>query len=188
METPAKIDFQGATLNAHVQQSVMAHISALEKRFGRITACRIAVSGPSAHHRNGGQYEVAVHLALPDGREVNIDHTAKVDERFADPSFAVNDAFKRARRRLQDQVRRMRRQVKAHEAQPLATVASVDRAAGFGFLETADGREIYFHRNSVLEGGFDKLDAGTRVAFAEEQGEKGPQASTVRIAGKHGLR
>ncbi len=188
METPAKIDFQGATLNPHVQQSVHQHIAALEKRFGRITACRIAVAAPSAHHRNGGQYEVAVHLALPDGREVNIDRTAEMDERFADPAFAVNDAFKRARRRLQDQVRRMRRQVKAHEAPPLATVASVDRDGGFGFLATADGREIYFHRNSVLDDGFEKLDAGVRVAFAEEQGEKGPQASTVRIAGKHGLR
>jgi hypothetical protein len=118
METPAKIDFQGATLNAHVQQSVVAHIAQLEKRFGRITACRIAVAAPSAHHHTGGQYEVAVHLALPDGREVNIDRTAIVDERFADPAFAVNDAFKRARRRLQDEVDRMRGQVKAHEAGP----------------------------------------------------------------------
>ena len=188
METLAKIDFQGATLNRHIQQSVFAHIAALEKRFGRITACRVAVAGPSARHRNGGQYEVAVHLALPDGREVNVDRTAQEDERFADPAFAVNDAFKRARRRLQDEVRRMRRQVKAHEDQPLATVANVDRDAGFGFLETADGRAVYFHRNSVLDAGFDKLDAGMRVVFAEEQGEKGPQASTVRIAGKHGLR
>lgn len=125
METPAKIDFQGAPLNAHVQQSVMAHISALEKRFGRITACRIAVSGPSAHHRNGGPYEVAIHLALPDGREVNIDRTARADERFADPAFAVNDAFKRARRSLQGQIRRMRGQVKAHDAPPLADRKSV---------------------------------------------------------------
>lgn len=108
METPVRIDFQGATLNPHVQQSVATHIAALEKRFGRITACRVAVSAPSGHHRTSGQYEVTVHLALPGGREVNIDRTVKADERFADPAFAVNDAFKRARRRLQDEVRRMR--------------------------------------------------------------------------------
>ncbi len=95
-------------MNEHIQQSVVQHIAQLEKRFGRITACRVAVAEPSAHHHSGGQYAVAVHLALPDGREVNIDRTARQDERFADPAFAVNDAFKRARRRLQDQVRRMR--------------------------------------------------------------------------------
>jgi cold shock CspA family protein len=188
METPARIDFQGASLSPHVQRSVRQHIAALEKRFGRITACRIAVTAPSAHRRTGGAYEVAVYLALPDGREVTIDRTAGEDERFADPAFAVSDAFKRARRRLRDEVRRMRGQVKVHESPPTATVSRLDRAAGYGFLATADGREIYFHRNSVLDDGFEKLEAGMRVAFAEEQGDKGPQASTVRIAGKHGLR
>lgn len=188
METPAKVDFQGASLNEHVQQSVLAHISALERRFGRITACRIAVTAPSGHHHSGGQYEIAVRLALPDGREVNVDRTASADERFADPTFAINDAFRRARRCLQDEVRRMRGEVKLHAAPPLATIARIDAAGGYGFLATADGREVYFHRNSVLDGGFEKLAAGTRVAFVEEQGEKGPQASTVRIAGKRGPR
>ena len=59
---------------------------------------------------------------------------------------------------------------------------------GFGFLETADGREIYFHKNSVLDGAFSRLSVGARVAFAEEPGDKGPQASTVRLLGKHGMR
>ena len=54
-----------------------------------------------------------------------------------------------------------------------------------GHHHTDDGREIYFHRNSVLNGGFARLKPGTAVAFAEEDGEKGPQASTVRLLGKH---
>ena len=57
-----------------------------------------------------------------------------------------------------------------------------------GFIETADGREIYFHRNSVLNDAFSRLAPGTRVAFSEEMGEKGPQASSVKLLGKHGLR
>ena len=57
---------------------------------------------------------------------------------------------------------------------------------GFGFLETADGREVYFHRSSVLNGGFDRLAIGTEVRFAEEPGEKGPQASTVQPVGESG--
>jgi cold shock CspA family protein len=55
-------------------------------------------------------------------------------------------------------------------------------AAGYGFLETPGGREIYFNKNSVLEEGFDHLKIGTVVKFAEEEGEKGPQASTVKPA------
>jgi cold shock CspA family protein len=55
---------------------------------------------------------------------------------------------------------------------------------GYGFLESADGREVYFHQNSVLEGAFRKLRLGMEVRFAEEPGEKGPQASTVSIVGR----
>jgi cold shock CspA family protein len=58
---------------------------------------------------------------------------------------------------------------------------------GYGFLETPDGREIYFHRHSVLYPGFDRLAIGTEVRFVEEPGEKGPQASTVAIAGIPGM-
>ena len=188
METPAEIDFQGTPPQEHIREAVASHIAALEKRFGRISACRVAVKGPSAHHRTGGAYQINIHLALPGGREVDINRTASNDERFADPDFAVNDAFKRARRRLQDNVGRMRREVKTHETPPLGTVLRVDEAGGFGFLGTPDGREIYFHRNSVLNDAFASLKVGTLIAFAEEEGEKGPQASTVRLAGKHGMR
>jgi cold shock CspA family protein len=67
-------------------------------------------------------------------------------------------------------------------------VTKIDAAAGFGFIETADGREIYFHKNSVLNDAFGHLKIGQSVSFHEEAGEKGPQASTVKLMGKHGLR
>lgn len=70
----------------------------------------------------------------------------------------------------------------------MATVVRIDPFGEFGFLETDDGREIYFHRNSVLEGAFSQLAEGSRVTFAEEVGDKGPQASTVKLMGKHSLR
>jgi cold shock CspA family protein len=50
--------------------------------------------------------------------------------------------------------------------------------------ETADGREIYFHSHSVLPPGFSSPTVGTEVRFAEEEGVKGPQASTVAIVNK----
>lgn len=52
----------------------------------------------------------------------------------------------------------------------------------YGFSETADGRQIYFHRNSVLDWDFNRLTVGSEVRFTEEIGEKGPQASTVEGA------
>ena len=185
MESPVHIDFQGMNPSELLRGRVLKHVAGLEQRFGRITACRVTIKAPSEHHHSGGLYEINIRLSLPQGREVDVGRTATSDERHADPDFAVNDAFKRARRRLQDQCRRLRGQVKAHEGQPIGTVTRLDET--FGFLEAADGHEIYFHKNSVLNAS-QQVPPGTRVTFFEEMGEKGPQASTVRVLGKHSLR
>ena len=186
METPVQIEFQGMDSSEALRSEIARYVSGLEDRFGRVTACRVVLKAPGEHHREGGLHEVNIRLSLPNGKEVNVDRTPGADERHADVHFAIGDAFKRARRRLQDQVRRLQGHVKAHEMQPVGTVSKLDD--GFGFLRTSDGREIYFHRNSVLNDAFSRLQVGTRVTFAEEPGEKGPQASTVRLFGKHGLR
>jgi hypothetical protein len=90
-------------------------------------------------------------LALPNGREVNVERTAPADERHSDLTFAIDDAFKRARRRLQDHARPLRGQVKQHEGQPIGTVARLDPSGEFGFLESGDGREIYFIETACLQ-------------------------------------
>ena len=114
MQTPLQIEFQGFDPDAAARESIEHHVTQLEERFGRITAGRVVVKGPGERHRVGGLYEVNIRLALPDGREVNISRTAKADERHSDLRFAINDAFKRARRGLQDAVQRMQGHVKQH--------------------------------------------------------------------------
>jgi cold shock CspA family protein len=166
---------------------VSRHLHKLEELYGRIVGCGVIVRDPGGRHQTGGLHEVRVRLTLPDGREVIVDRTPKLDERYSDLKFAIDDAFRRARRRVQDQARRMRGQVKHHESQPMAKVARLDPSGDFGFLETDDGQEIYFHRNSALDG-MPALSVGARVTFVEQPGEKGPQASTVRLMGKHRLR
>jgi len=188
MQTAPEIEFQGLKTTPQVQEAIMKRVAELETRWGRITACRVVLKAPGHRHQSGGLYEVHIRLVLPDGREVNVGRTPPKDERHADLTFAINDAFKHARRQLQDQVRRMQGQTKHHEAPPIGTVVRLDPSGEFGLIESSDGQEIYFHRNSVLDDGFAKLRVGTRVTFAEERGERGPQASTVKVAGKHGLR
>jgi cold shock CspA family protein len=188
MQTPPEIVFEGLPSTPPMRAAIEAHLIELERRWGRITACRVAVKAPGQHHHRGGLYEVRIHLALPDGREVNVTRTPTADERHSDLTFAIDDAFKHARRQLQDQVRRAQGQIKHHESLPTATVVRIDPSGEFGFLETGDGQEVYFHRNSVLGGAASRLQVGSRVTFVEEPGEKGPQATTVKLLGKHSLR
>ena len=122
-------------------------------------------------------------MAVP-GSELVVNREPRKHASHQDVYVAIRDAFGAARRKLQNYARRQRGAVKIHETLPYARVVKLFPEDGFGFLGTADGREIYFHRNSVLEPGFDQMKVGTGAHFVEEQGAKGPQASTVKLVGK----
>jgi ribosome-associated translation inhibitor RaiA len=129
MKTPAHIEFQGMEPQEVLRAAIARHVTQLEKRFGRITACRVVLKGPGEHHRSGGLFEVHIRLALPDEKEVNVGHKADADERHADANLAINDAFKHARRRLQEQVRRLQGHVKTHESRAEAALPTNESAA-----------------------------------------------------------
>ncbi|MBA1158804.1 cold shock domain-containing protein [Microvirga mediterraneensis] len=188
MQIPAQVDFQGFEPTGRQRTLIEERMADLDKFFDRIMACHVVMKGPGQHQRTGGQYQVNIHLVLPGGHEATVDRTPPENERFSDASFAINDSFNRARRQLQDAIRHMQGEVKMHEPQPIGTVRQMNTEEGYGVLESPDGREIYFHRNSVLGDAFGQLKPGTRVNFSEESGDKGPQASSVRLLGKHGLR
>jgi CspA family cold shock protein len=60
------------------------------------------------------------------------------------------------------------------------TIKRVIRDRGFGFIRSADGQEVFFHRSSLQQLSFDGLKEGEPVDFDLERGEKGPRATAVR--------
>ena len=53
---------------------------------------------------------------------------------------------------------------------------------GFGFIETGDGKDMFFHHSAVEGTSFDELREGQKVSFDAGQGPKGPRAENVRLA------
>jgi cold shock CspA family protein len=102
---------------------------------------------------------------------------------------AIRDAFDAARRQIEDYARIVRDEVKLHSAPDRGRIIRLFPKENYGFIATADSGEIYFHRNSVADGGFDKLAVGDDVRFVAQHSEsaKGLQASTVSPTGKHVL-
>ncbi len=97
---------------------------------------------------------------------------------------AIRDAFNAARRQLQDYVRSRRGEIKVHDVPPHGTITALHPDQNFGWITTSDGREIYFHRNSVTNADFDRLETGSEVRFNEEDGDEGPKATMVHVVGK----
>lgn len=202
---PLQITFRSGTVPPPAELWVHSEAAKLKNFYGRIMGCRVAIESPHRHHRIGSSYHVRIYLTVPGG-ELVVKHEPSLKTRARQSGEAeikkhleprtthkhlrraIHDAFKAAGRVLQDYARRQRGDVKARQAQPLGTVTQIFPDKGFGFLTAEDGRNIYFHKDSVLNEAFGRLHVGTLVSFAEEQGEKGPQASTLRIVSKGSLR
>lgn len=203
MEVPLQITFRNMNTasSSIVRKWIQQEVSKLETFCRRIMGCRVAVEMPHHHHRRGGSYHVRIDLTLPGAelvikRQPNLKYRAwqdgepqarkrlELDGPHKNLRKAIDDAFRAAARRLQAFVKRRAGYVKKHQAAPTARVTRLATKEGYGFLATEDGREVYFHRDSVLNHSFSRLKVGSTVVFAEEPGEKGPQASTVRIVRK----
>lgn len=185
MQIPLQITFEGGLETSEaLQKRIEREAQKLERFHDRITSCRVAIIGRPGRRRHGDLYAVRLQISVPGQGDVVIDRNPPVDHAHEDAFVTVRDAFNAARRRLQDHRRRMQGQVKVHEAPPLGRVAKLFKDQGYGFIESGDGREIYFHRNALVNGDFERLSPGTEVRFVETEGEKGPQASTVHLQGK----
>jgi cold shock CspA family protein/ribosome-associated translation inhibitor RaiA len=185
MQIPLKIEFEGGlTSSDALRARIEREAAKLERYSDRITACRVAVIGRSGRRHKGDLYEIRIQVVVPGRADLVVDRNPSADHAHEDPYVAVRDAFSAVRRRLQDRQRRIEGKIKAHEAPPHGRVVNVFPEQDYGLIETSDGREIYFHRNAVLNDGFRRLKPGTEVRFTESQGEKGPMASTVHLVGK----
>jgi cold shock CspA family protein/ribosome-associated translation inhibitor RaiA len=197
MIIPLQISFRNMKPSEAVEVRVREEVAKLETFYQGIMHCRVVVELPHRHHKSGDLYHVRIDMTVPGAelvvkrepslqaslRQVDTEKQSKSYEAHAahkDVFVVIRDAFKEARRQLQDYARRMRGQTKAHVSQPSGRVSKLFPEEGYGFLETADGTEIYFHKNSVLNDAFNRLTIGKRVTFSEELGEKGAQASTVK--------
>lgn len=185
MRIPLQVAFHNIDHSDEIESKIRTEAGRLEDFCDRIMSCRVVVDVPHRRHRDGNPYQVRIDLKLP-GQELVVKREPSERADYRNIDIAIRDAFDEARRQLEGVVRLRRGQVKAHEPMPHARVVRLFPEAGYGFLETPDGRSVYFHQNSVLDDGFKQLEVGAEVSFKEEEGDEGPQASTVRHVGRHG--
>lgn len=200
MQLTPTITFHGVDRTAALEEEVIRRVRKLETYYPRIIGCRVLVDLVQRHHESGNRYEVRVDLTVP-GEEIVVTHdaglhataqdldaqkmtkSAESDPERKHARVAIRAAFDVARRRLQDYARRQRGSIKTSARQARGRVTRIFPIDDYGYIQAAeDGHEVYFQRSSVLDDEFDGLAVGSVVTFAETSGDKGPQASTVRVA------
>ena len=184
---PIQVTFRNMEPSEAIAARIQTLATELERFYDKIMSCHVAFEKRHRHHHKGGLYHVRLELVVP-GRELVVSTEPHKAHEHEDPYVAIRDAFNAMRRQLQDFARLRRGADKTHAVPQHGHVVELS-PDGYGFLESAAGERVYFHRNAVANGHFAELVAGTEVRFElhEDESPKGPQASAVHIVGKHHL-
>jgi ribosome-associated translation inhibitor RaiA/cold shock CspA family protein len=188
MRLPLQITFRNMDPSPALEARIRGRAEELDRFFDRITSCRVIVQCRHRRHQQGKLFEVCIDLTVP-GREIAVGRGNGTNHAHEDAHVAVRDAFDAARRQLEDHAGTRRGALKLHTVPDHGKIARLLPDRDCGFIVTVTNDEIYFHRNSVIDGRFDDLSVGAEVRFVAQDSEsaEGPQASTVVPLGKHHL-
>jgi len=130
--TPVQTTFRHMDPSPSVEARIREEAADLDLCFGRITSCNVIIDAPHQHHaHNGRTYHVSIEIHVPGSRIVvnhnPSQHSTLVQSQAGewekhletqpdhkDIYVCIRDAFKAARRRLEDYARVLRGDVKQH--------------------------------------------------------------------------
>lgn len=111
---PLHVDYKNFDEHPDLNSIIEEQVEKLEKYFDRITSCHVVISKPHNRHATGHVYHVHIDLHIP-GATIAVNREPERDERHDDVGLAIRDAFKAARRKMQDYADRLRHDVKHHD-------------------------------------------------------------------------
>jgi cold shock CspA family protein/ribosome-associated translation inhibitor RaiA len=188
LQVPLEIAFHNIESSAWAEQEIRARVADLEKLYDRLTSCRVRIDQRAKDRSGTIPPVVHIELGIPGRSDLVVSHEPDhLLRKYRHPDLhkAINEAFRIAARQLVDlKGQRDGRSKDAHHDagnQSLGQVAEITPEQDFGFLMTKEGGLLYFHRNSLLNGDFDRLERGDEVHYNEDMGDTGPIATKVRV-------
>jgi cold shock CspA family protein len=172
---PQDVHIEGQNLEIlpEWREKIEEELARLQKHYhDPILHARVEIIG-TAHHRLGA-FEVHLVISIP-GDTITIRRQGEMVVPLVVEAFDVLD------RRLAEHAQVVQQQIKTHEefAQN-GRVVRLFLDDSYGFIESDEGLEVYFHAHAVKKGKFSHLTPGTAVKFAQEAGDQGPQAIWVQ--------
>lgn len=120
MKLNPQITYRDVQHSPALDRSIRASVRRLDRYHPAILGCRVAVESPHRRQRKGRRYRVRIDLTVP-GKELAVGHHSEMSPAHEDLAVALRDAFRAARRELQDHARTRRGDVKRHVRLPLPT-------------------------------------------------------------------
>jgi cold shock CspA family protein/ribosome-associated translation inhibitor RaiA len=188
MQVPLQIAFHNIEREDWAENEIRGHVAELETIYDRIVSCRVRVDQRADNSRHTIPPVVRIEIGIPGRKDIVVAHEPDhLQRKFQRPDLqnAINEAFRIAADQLTELKERRTDYGAAgsHESanEFQGQVAELPQDADHGFLMTKEGSLLYFHRNALLSGDFDKLKRGDDVSYVEDVGDTGPIATKVRV-------
>lgn len=170
---PLEITFRDIEQTEALKARIMRKAEKLHQIHDRITFCRVVVEEIQKNKHQGKEFQCNIELDIP-GKVLVVNHQSHRNE---DLYVAIRDSFNAMKRQLEDFIQKQRGEKKNHTRQQTGKIVRL--FPDYGFIETAEGNEYYFHEDSLLLTQFSKLDIGVTVRFIENITGEGLQAHQV---------
>jgi ribosome-associated translation inhibitor RaiA/cold shock CspA family protein len=188
MQMPLEIAFRHVEPTESIEGQIRQRVAKLDRLYGRLTSCRVRIDRRARNLNDTVPPVVRIEMGIPGRKDLVVSHEPdRLQKRFQAPDIrnAINDAFRIAERQLVElknqRARRSKQPLHDGENQFLGQVSEILPAEDHGFILTKEGGTLYFHRNGMLAGDFDRLAPGDEVHYVEEIGDTGPIATKVRV-------
>lgn len=192
MKVPPEITYRGINKSDAIDNLINEKIAKLEQVCDYISSCQIVIEKEQDRPRDQSPYRVRIDVTVPPSHEIVAQSNLAIAKQYVGLDTVIRDAFDKAWRQLRDLSRQQREHdiAKTNDGaqDTTALVTKLFPEQDYGFVKTLGGEDIYFHRNSVIHGDFDRLELGTGVQIAAIEGDQGLQATTVKIVDKPGVR
>lgn len=191
MQVALETTYRGLEKSDAIEALIQEKVDKLERLCNYMNRCEVVIEKVHDRPKSGSPYRVRIDITLPPNHELVADSNPDSQQQYVELDTVIRDAFSKAERQLKEQTRKQREFEHSRGASAQETTALVTKLfpeGGYGFIKALDGEEIYFHRNSVLHDDFDRLTVGTGVRYDVEDGNNGPQATSVKIVDKPGAR
>lgn len=169
-----RIESRNVRMTPRWKQEIEERMTDLLEGHDDITHARVTLT-KNAHHKKATKVaEALIVVTLPKRHTITARKEDKTFEEAIRAAFAALDIEVGKFRE-----KRASKEVRVPPVPLHGVVSKLFRDEGYGFILQDGGGEVYFHRNALHGLNFDELEDGVEVSFNVEDGEKGPQATTV---------
>jgi cold shock CspA family protein/ribosome-associated translation inhibitor RaiA len=170
-----EIESRNVGMTPRWKSEIESRMADLQRRHEDLIHGRVTLTKNLHHKKLANVAEALIVVTLP-GRQTMT--SRKEDKTFEEAIRTAFDAMAIELRKHRE--KRGRTEVRTSPVPPLrGVICKLFPKEGYGFILKEGGGEVYFHKHALQGLTFDDLSDGTDVAFNIEEGEKGPQASTV---------